>query len=356
MSELLKWKISFPVFRLRISIHLLFWVFAGYILLGSLTQDPVPGVHPLGCAALGLAILIPSVLAHEIGHLIAARRVRGDYEELLLWPLGGLAPPQLSAWGKEDRAAGGEQIFVALAGPLVNFAICLTLLPLAVLLNAPVVSWLNPLAVPTAVDQPALTYTLALAFWINAVLVIANLLPGFPLDGARVLRGVLRRRLDPEEATVWAFRVSIAVAALLVLVGLVVEEVTIRLPVVFLGFFVFFAAWSEVDRFRQQPENDTFLGYDFSEGYTSLERTAPTGEVPNIGPAAVRKGNFVSRWLARRRQAREARQREVEAHEEQRFDELLAKIHQAGNRDCLTDEERRLMERVSRRVRSRLQG
>ncbi len=272
MSELLKWKIPIRVWGLQVSLHLFYWLFAGYVALASVMIPTVEGVWNLGCALLGLVVLTLAVLAHELGHLLVARRLRGDCDELLIWPLGGLAPASLSPWGMEQRAAGSDQVAVALAGPAVNLVICLILLPVALLLDAPVLTWLNPLSVPSAVDTPAVYYPLAMAFWINAVLVIANLLPGYPLDGARVLRGVLRNHLDADEATRWTYRGSLVVAVMLVVVGLIVDDLLIRLPVVALGVFVFFAGRAELETIRPPKESDTFLGYDFSAGYTSLER------------------------------------------------------------------------------------
>jgi hypothetical protein len=85
------------------------------------------------------------------------------------------------------------------------------------------------------------------------------------------------------------------------------------------------------------------FGYDFSQGYTSLERSTTRHEA-QVGP--------ITRWIQRRRQARFQRQREVEAEEERRVDDILVRLHTHGI-DSLSDEDRSLLKRVSARYRQR---
>ncbi|HYT87714.1 MAG TPA: hypothetical protein VEL76_03245, partial [Gemmataceae bacterium] len=90
---------------------------------------------------------------------------------------------------------------------------------------------------------------------------------------------------------------------------------------------------------------DTLFGYDFSQGYTSLERDQPP-------PPRKKKQNFIQRWLQRRRAARLQREQEQEAADERRMDELLAKIQREG-KQALTDEENRFLKRVADKYRNR---
>src|SRR5262249_40696214 len=88
------------------------------------------------------------------------------------------------------------------------------------------------------------------------------------------------------------------------------------------------------------------FGYDFSQGYTSLERDNPQ-------PRRVKKKNFIQRWLqqkAKRKRLREDQQRQ---EEERRVDELLAKVQQGGGMNALTEEEKRFLIRVSAKMRNR---
>ncbi len=91
---------------------------------------------------------------------------------------------------------------------------------------------------------------------------------------------------------------------------------------------------------------DSLFGYDFSQGYTSLERD----EAPTAPPR--RRKSWWQRWLERRREAREKRAEETRIAEERRLDELLDKVHREGM-SALTDEERRFMKRASDRYRNR---
>ncbi len=374
MQPLLNLKLSIKLRGRTYSIHILMLLFALATILVSLGTPEQAGPS-IRIALAGLGILCLSLAIHETAHLIAARRVGGDFEELLIWPLGSLIPPVLTPWGKEHHVASNQELLVSGAGPLANLTVCLLLTPVVLMYG---LSWgplLNPLSLPTSeplladyplADHPLGIKVLALGFWINAVLLIANLLPAFPLDGARLLRAALRRKMSFEEATLWTGRVSIVVAVVLFIVGLIVNEAVVRVPVVLLGVFAFFAARHEMERFGEPQEPDTFMGYDFSQGYTSLERSLPPEETeqPVPQPAGPPDGqpppggsiNPLQRWLQRRKEEKLKQQQEIEAEEERRFDELLARIHASGSRNCLSQEEKDLMDRVSQRVRSRLKG
>jgi hypothetical protein len=92
--------------------------------------------------------------------------------------------------------------------------------------------------------------------------------------------------------------------------------------------------------------DDPLLGqYDFSQGYTSLERDEP--------PAPrVRRKNWWQKWLEDRAAKKLQREQEQREAEEQRMDDLLDKIQRLG-RDSLTAEEHRFLKRVSERYRNR---
>ena len=85
------------------------------------------------------------------------------------------------------------------------------------------------------------------------------------------------------------------------------------------------------------------FGYDFSQGYTSLERDQPA-------PPVRRRPNWFQRWLHRRAERRTRREQEQRESEERRMDELLAKVQSVGLQG-LTDEERRFLTRVSAKYR-----
>jgi Zn-dependent protease len=136
----------------------------------------VHGITPAVSYALGLAsalLLFASILAHEFGHAIIARRRGVEIEEIDLWLLGGVA--RMSG---RPKTAGDELVF-ALAGPAVTAVVAAIFGALA-------------LALPTS--TPALRAVVGYQAEINLLILGFNLVPAFPLDGGRVARALLWRR------------------------------------------------------------------------------------------------------------------------------------------------------------------
>lgn len=114
------------------------------------------------------------VLMHEFGHALACRQVGGLANQIVLWPLGGVAyvaPPQRP----------GPMLWSIAAGPLVNVALFPVFAALLVLAHA--AGW--------RATMPDLYMFVQVIFFINAVLLIFNLLPIYPLDGGQILRSLL---------------------------------------------------------------------------------------------------------------------------------------------------------------------
>jgi hypothetical protein len=116
--------------------------------------------------------------------------------------------------------------------------------------------------------------------------------------------------------------------------------------VVWLALIIYQASKQEWFLLETGGEEGAF-GYDFSQGYTSLEQQH--GETPR---PRRRKQNFFQRWLQRRAQKKLQRDMERTAAEERRMDELLEKIQRDGA-SSLTDEEQRFLKRVSDRYRNK---
>jgi len=111
------WSVSLGRFAgVQVRLHAFFLLFALgilYLASGGVTSTD-PGL--VGDCALALAVLLVSVLLHELAHGIAAQRVGGSVEELVLGPFGGLAPMSVPAQPQ-------LQLIVAVAGPLVNLGL-----------------------------------------------------------------------------------------------------------------------------------------------------------------------------------------------------------------------------------------
>jgi len=127
-------------------------------------------------AALTLAVatailLFASVVAHELGHSLVSKRLGLPVPRITLFIFGGMA--QLSREPERPR----DEFLIAAAGPLVSFVLALGFGALA---------W----AGPGAVGLPLATAGRWLGT-INLAFALFNLLPGFPLDGGRMLRAVV---------------------------------------------------------------------------------------------------------------------------------------------------------------------
>ncbi len=119
--------------------------------------------------AVTACLFFVSVLLHELGHSVVALRYKVPVRSITLFIFGGVA--QI---GGEPPSAIAE-FWIAIAGPVVSFAL------------AALFSLLEPLLAGAA---PLLALAKYLAY-INGVLALFNLTPGFPLDGGRVLRAVV---------------------------------------------------------------------------------------------------------------------------------------------------------------------
>jgi len=174
-------------------------------LAGSVLPAQAPGLAPAAYWLAGLAgagLFLGSLLAHEVGHALVARRAGLRVRGITLWLLGGVA--QL----EDEPATPGDELRVALVGPAVSLALAIAF-GLAALAGS-------------LVGLPAAA--VAVAAWLavgNAALAVFNLLPAAPLDGGRVLRGLLWRRHGSRvRASVTATQAGVWVGAGLVGYGL----------------------------------------------------------------------------------------------------------------------------------------
>ena len=280
------------------------------------------------------AVLFVSVLLHEFGHVAGARLTGGHGSEILLWPLGGLAFVQ-------PGHGLASQIVTTLCGPLVNLALCLiTLQP--VLKTGILAEALNPLTLSVGgLSQQPIQDLLLLTFSVNWALLLINLIPVMPLDGGRMLRSLIAARFGTATATEWGIRVGMAAGVIAMVIGVLVPSAF----VVLLGALVLLTSLQEQWQVRLgEAYDDSFLGYDFSQGYTSLERSEAVARERRQGP--------LQRWRERRRAEKERRSQQQAIEAERELDALLDKVHTHGLQ-ALTDAERRKLNRASARYRER---
>jgi Zn-dependent protease len=192
--------------------------------------------------------LFSIVLLHEFGHALACRSVGGQANQIVLWPLGGVAyvaPPQRP----------GAVLWSIVAGPLVN----------AILL--PILSVLWWYAYYSAWNSDSNIFNYIEAIWtINLVLLIFNILPIYPLDGGKILYALLWFVLGQARslmvATVIGF-IGIAVLAVLVVFILTVSPQAAIWPAaicvfIFLNCFQGFRQAKEMLRIANAPRHEGY--------------------------------------------------------------------------------------------------
>jgi Zn-dependent protease len=193
--------------------------------------DEVGGIAPAAAYGLGLAsalLLFASIVLHELGHAIVARRHGVTIEGIDLWLLGGVAK-----LGNEPHEPGDELRYAA-AGPAVT-AVIVAVFGVAVL------------ALPAATPE-AVTALLSYQFLINAIILVFNLLPAFPLDGGRILRAAVWTRVrDLTRATTITARIGRGFAYAFIGLGLLaaVQGAIGGLWLAVIGVFLLFAGNAE---------------------------------------------------------------------------------------------------------------
>jgi len=160
--------------------------------------------QPLTYGLAGALVLAISVVLHELGHSLTARLFGYQTNDITISLIGGcaslIALPR-KAW---------QELLTAVAGPAVSFA--LSGAALATLLTVPI-------------ENRWLFYVVLDVFALNLMLGTFNLLPGFPMDGGRIFRSLLRSFLSRRSATYVAMVVGRVTAVLLVLGPDVLEQI-----------------------------------------------------------------------------------------------------------------------------------
>ncbi len=213
---------SFVVARVAsidVRVHVSFLVLVLLFLIGA----PEPGLAGRLWSVVWLLVVFASVVAHELAHCVVARSRGGEVHEILLFPLGGVSKLERLPEAPRDELA------MAIAGPLASLGIGVAA---------------AGLCVATGRDLLPIDFVtgpwLARVAWINVLLGVFNLLPAFPLDGGRVFRALLERRLDLLTATRIATRTGHALAVVLAVVGVLLDP-----WLLLIGLFVYFGASAE---------------------------------------------------------------------------------------------------------------
>lgn len=219
-----RWSFSLGrLFGVEVRMHVTFVLLLAFVGVAF-------GLHGGLAAALGgvvfFALLFLCVLLHEFGHALAARQFGIRTRDITLLPIGGLARLERLP----ERPA--QELWVAVAGPLVNVVIAAGLFIGLVLGGRELPTW------GTVADGSLAARLLAA----NVFLVLFNLLPAFPMDGGRVLRSLLAMRMPFARATRIAARIGQGMAVVFGFAGLFLNPLLILI-----ALFVWIGAAQEAE-------------------------------------------------------------------------------------------------------------
>lgn len=328
------------VWGIDVRVHVTFVICAIVLLWMELPKPGSVEVVSLGRAlvdAFGTyAMLFAVVLLHEFGHCFGARYVGGEADEILIWPLGGLAsvnPPH------DPRA----HAVTTAAGPMVNVILCAICSGvLAVWIGSlGGVPW-NPLHPTSPVDESIIPTTgqmwVMRFYGMSYFILLVNLLPIFPFDGGRLVHAWLWPRKGYRAATEIATGTGMVGAIVVGLFGLFTEQSWLLMMIAVFGYVT---CWQTRRSLREQPDSEMGeWGHDFSGGYTSLQPVE----------RRERRPGFFERRRARRTAARAENERRLHEEHNQAVEAVLRKVSITGL-GSLTPKERRILEEETRRQR-----
>ena len=274
-------------------------------------------------------------------------------DDVRLWPLGNFIVPSGSNRSNDNLA-------VAVAGLLTSGLLALASAIILALAGGRMV--FSPFGYGVDAGAPffpagevarakefSLIWYVGWFGYLNLVVFLANLIPALPMDVGRILRALLARSgIGVTRDNPYAQWTARGIALILAIAGLVrffMGLFSDGLTLIGLAILIELIVRSETRMMEDGGFfDDGVFGYDFSEGYTSLESSA----------AKVRpyRESALKRWRRRRSELRRRRRLAREAAEDRRMDEILEKLHLQG-KASLTDEEHRFLVRVSTKLRNR---
>jgi Zn-dependent protease/CBS domain-containing protein len=271
------------------------WLFIVFLMTWSLASAFMVW-HPdwatgtaIGTAFIASMLFFFSVLLHELAHSIVARRFGVPVRSITLFLFGGISDIE------RDPPSPKAEFWIAVVGPITSIVLGVGFLYLAVLVTRAPGTGPDPAAALAGSPSPAVTLLLWLGP-INILVGIFNLIPGFPLDGGRILRSALWAATnDLRAATRWASAVGQAIGWIFVFLGVAIafgarvpffgRGVVAGLWLAFIGWFLSAAA---AQSWQRQLVHDMLQGIPVAR----LMRA-----VASIVPEQTTVADLVDRWL-----------------------------------------------------------
>jgi Zn-dependent protease/CBS domain-containing protein len=199
------------LFGVEVRLHLTFLVLLLFVFWTEYNAHSTPnGARDL----VLMGIVLACVGAHEIGHMLIARRAGLVPKAVILLPLGGVTMYDESRLEKPQPADAvwKREVSIAVVGPLVNLALALIAAAVIVAMHPGTDLFKWPFLQSSNLPRSLV--------WANLYIAGLNLLPAYPLDGGRVLRAVFARKNDLALATRRAVSISHALGMVLMVGGL----------------------------------------------------------------------------------------------------------------------------------------
>jgi Zn-dependent protease/CBS domain-containing protein len=273
------------------------WLFIVVLLTWSLASSFVhwhPDWSPalsIGIALLASLLFFGSVLLHELAHSLVARRFGVPVRSIVLFLFGGVSNIE------REPPSPKAEFWTAVVGPLTSIVLGVVLLVLASFGTHTASDYV----IDPALRLPAIGPVATLLLWlgpINILVGIFNLIPGFPLDGGRILRSAIWRATgDLHVATRWASGAGQAIGWLFIFLGVAMvfgaqvpffgRGLVAGMWLAFIGWFLSSAAAAS---WRRQLVHEVLEGVTVSR----LMRPSPR---PVRGDLDLE--TFVQEWLMR---------------------------------------------------------
>ncbi|MEX0891806.1 MAG: site-2 protease family protein [Gemmatimonadota bacterium] len=214
------------------------WLILFFLILWSFTAGvfpaAAPGLSSVAYLAMGLGgtvLFFVSLIIHELAHAVVARVKGIEVDGITLFVFGGLART------RSESTTPGDEFQIAGVGPLASFGLA-------------ALFWLIGWAAAAADASPAVAVVATYLAALNLALAVFNLLPGFPLDGGRLLRAAVWKVTgDMTRATRVAARAGQGLGWLLIGFGVLLAvggQIVSGLWLMFIGWFLGNAARSSV--------------------------------------------------------------------------------------------------------------
>ena len=220
----MRWSLRLgSILGIRIEVHVTFLL----LLVGMVALSQPRTSAELVQLLMLVAVIFASVMLHELGHALMARRFGIVTHEIIMTGIGGIARLQ------RMPEKPSQELLIAVAGPAVNVVI-------ATVVAIPLLARHEDFAAILAAYSAGRFFESL--FMANVVMFFFNLIPAFPMDGGRVLRALMAMTMPFARATRYATIVGQGFALVFALVGGLVWH---SVALVAIALFVFVTAREE---------------------------------------------------------------------------------------------------------------